>query len=297
MCQKCAAALERSAKFCNRCGTRVRASGGKCPKCDTAFEEGARFCTKCGAILQVASQAELFDAKCSSCKHRLPKFVCGSEQSPYFQKTITHSTCCDFYLGNPAHAHDREGSLRALANDVEGSVTEFQTAITLGLPEDDELVARFMLGESLMMLAARLPEDQQLSSAPFKQSLEEIERALLIDRTGGYEYFLRPLNRARLRELDVAYNLEGQALGKTTGSEAAIAYLDNKTKHCDYLPSNPLLRVLITLGSLHLENGDHQNARRYYLRAFGSGPVDYVDESGNEKELRRMAVQKLNSLD
>jgi hypothetical protein len=89
-------------------------------------------------------------------------------------------------------------------------------------------------------------------------------------------------------------------LGRTTTpcglSEVAMEYWRNKLKCCDYLPTSPLIRVLMMLGNLYLEKGDTESARRYYFRAFGSGPVDYVDEEGVEKELRRRVVEKLSSL-
>jgi len=49
-CQSCNSRLAPDAKFCNRCGEPVGASGSsrRCEDCGAALPAGARFCTACG---------------------------------------------------------------------------------------------------------------------------------------------------------------------------------------------------------------------------------------------------------
>jgi membrane protease subunit (stomatin/prohibitin family) len=48
-CPQCGSAIIANAKFCNECGSSLRAQG--CPKCNTPTQAGAKFCIECGTAL------------------------------------------------------------------------------------------------------------------------------------------------------------------------------------------------------------------------------------------------------
>ncbi|MBP3431968.1 MAG: SPFH domain-containing protein [Clostridia bacterium] len=50
VCRGCGASLPEDAKFCNKCGMKVKI-GNKCPKCFAKNADDALFCSKCGEKL------------------------------------------------------------------------------------------------------------------------------------------------------------------------------------------------------------------------------------------------------
>src|SRR5262249_4731171 len=77
------------------------------------------------------------------------------------------------------------------------------------------------------------------------------------------------------------------------GQDAAIAFLNEKLRLCDYLSTSPLLQVLLELGNFYGESGMKEKAAAYYEQIGHSEPVDRSDEGGQESEIRGMAANNL----
>lgn len=237
-----------------------------CTSCSEAATDGAQFCTKCGRPLQTAlrpTKAIEQDQKrawfqerlqglepnvsCAYCLHRGSKNVCGSQQSPYFGRTIKHEDQCKSFANNPAQLHliramfmdeyaDRFGL------DQRQAVAEFKKAIETGLPKDDEVRARLCIGKLLdvwtQSLDLDLPEWVNLPETG--QAINDIEAALMLDREGGFGFFAEPKNRYQLRRLDLMYLAKGGVLsiekgqGESTSDAAAIEYWERKLPLCEY---------------------------------------------------------------
>src|ERR1017187_9697046 len=106
-CPRCGVNVASQAKFCTGCGMAVSSDAQSvCGQCGTRLTAGAIFCTGCGAkvaaVLAVAAASEAEDRQCSVCKNIQPRSVCGSPQSPSFQKKVDPRDCCTFFVINPA---------------------------------------------------------------------------------------------------------------------------------------------------------------------------------------------------
>jgi len=234
-------------------------------------------------------------AKCSNCKHRQAKHVCGCNQSHFYMRVIQLTDRCDFYLFNPANVHLTNGMAYALGDAVGKAVAEFEAAIRLGLPHDDEMQAHSFLSDQHRLLArasSESPEDFTASSH-VAQAIEQMEKALLMDREGGYAYFSEQVNRPRLADLDTMYYLVGTDIYESRGEAVAIRYLKQKVGLTDYLPSCPLLRVLLKLGALYMLQEQAESARECLRNLLAAAPVDVADESGEEREVRDQARVRL----
>ena len=132
--------------------------------------------------------------KCAHCKHRLPKRICGCPESPRHNQQIDMLDSCDFFEHNPAQPLYS----KALATSGVGAgdeemeaeaIEQLETAIELGLPEDDEAYARFALGEMLFRRGYKCsPGD--IDHPDFSRGIEQMEKAVLMDSQGGYAIFL-----------------------------------------------------------------------------------------------------------
>lgn len=274
---------------------------------------GAKFCTGCGAAVSGASgvaevdeavavaaePTEPEDKKCSKCMHLQPRRVCGSPQSPYYQKRIDPKGYCDSFVLNPAQIYWRNGMVDALRGDRETeAAAAFEAAIRGGLPQDDEMAARFALGEQYKQLIfnSGMEWQQCVSSPQFQEAISEIGEALKIDREGGYGYFAEPLNRARLRTFDLMCMLGADGILERGDRPGAIAYLQQKVGLCFYLPSCPLLNVLLKLGGLYLDEGQLEGAQIMFTNVVAAEPVDRVDEEGTEQAIRAEARERLRAI-
>ena len=235
---------------------------------------------------------------CSRCKHKLPKSVCGSSQSPYYNQHIGPNSSCDFFLENLAQDHYVKGLKHLYKDHTDAGIKELEVAIEMGLPHDDEMEARFILGTSYVGLVnPELPTDEFVDSREFSESITQMERAVVIDREGEYGYFLEPFNRARLVQLDKGYLLVGRSIQEKEGDNAAIAYLEQKLQVFDYLKSNPMLKTLLGLGVIYAELDDKEHARECYSKIIEADPVDPEDERESEAETRNMAEDNLKLLE
>jgi len=233
------------------------------------------------------------DIKCSRCEYKIPREICGSSESPYYNKKIEPNGSCSYFLINAAQDHFEEGLHKLLSEDKVSAIKEFEMAIKLGLPQDDEMLARFFLGECYWGISSRALEGDIYQ----KSSIEEMEKAVLIDYQGGYGYFSEKTNRARLQSLDIGYAFQARSIREKEGDNAAIAYLQQKLKLLDYLPTNPMLTMLFDLGSLYGEKGENSIARECYKKILEADIVDPVDETGFEAEIRQKAAHNLQVLE
>lgn len=229
-------------------------------------------------------------SECRRCKHKMPKEICGSSQSPYYNQVIESTNSCSYFLENPAQDHFMMGLRKKIDALDQGIPTspeaarEFETAIKLGLPHDDEMMARFFLGESLKSLNE-------------SEAANQMEKAVMMDFEGGYGYFLEPINRARLKRLDILYALVSHSIQEKEGIDAAIAYLKEKLPLFDYLPSTPGLHMLLRLENLYYEKGEIEHARESCKKILEAEVVDPVDEMGDEAKTRQMAKDNLELLE
>ena len=79
------------------------------------------------------------EIKCSRCKHKLPKNICGSSESPYSNQNIEPTSSCDFFLENPAQDHFTNGLVKSFKDHTEEAIKELEAAIEMGLPHDGEV--------------------------------------------------------------------------------------------------------------------------------------------------------------
>lgn len=229
-------------------------------------------------------------SECRRCKHKMPKEICGSSQSPYYNQVIESTNSCSYFLENPAQDHFMMGLRKRIDALDQGIPTspeaarELEIAIKLGLPHDDEMTARFFLGESL----ASLNESE---------AANQMEKSVMMDSEGGYGYFLEPINRSRLIRLDLLYALVSHSIQEKEGIDAAIAYLKEKLPLFDYLPSTPGLNMLLRLENLYYEKGEIEHARESCKKILEADVVDPVDETGQEARTRQMAKNNLELLE
>jgi tetratricopeptide (TPR) repeat protein len=269
---------------------------------------GANFCTECGsavaadghaieAVKAVAAEPE--EQRCSRCKNLQPRRVCGESRSPQFQTKIEPKGRCDFFVMNPAQVYWKNGMIDALRGDRDAeAAAAFEAAISGGLPQDDELAARFALGEQYKQLVfnSGMEWQQCVSSRQFEEAIRQIGEALKIDREGGYGYFAEPLNRARLHTFDLMSMLGADAILERGDRPGAIVYLQQKVGLCSYLASCPLLNVLLKLGGLYLDEGRMESAQIMFTNVVAAEPVDRVDEQGAEQAIRAEAKERLRAI-
>lgn len=238
------------------------------------------------------------ELKCRNCKHLKSRSVCGSSESPYFMKNVESDGCCEYYSENPAREYFKEGTIKSLSEESAGAgMEDLKKAIELGLPEDDEMFARFVLAEGHVNLVlaqrSRFTDDEVVTSHDYTEALNQAEKAILLDQQGDYGYFNEPLNRARLRVVDEFYSIAALVIEKKNGVDAAIDYLQKKVALLSYLPTSPLIRSSFSLGDLYEQKGQKGKAVEYYRNIVNSAPIDRIDPQGVEQELRRRAGIKL----
>ena len=145
------------------------------------------------------------EIECTRCEYLQPRQTCGCAQSPLTSKRVDSKDRCDYFVVNPAQ-DEYEDALLILLNENSSiaAIPKLKNAIEQGLPEDNEMFARFELSHAYREIVgnAGLSLDEMASRAEFSQAIAEAEKALEIDRKGGYGYFAEPLNRARLYKLN-----------------------------------------------------------------------------------------------
>ncbi|MBI3756151.1 MAG: hypothetical protein HY265_08335 [Deltaproteobacteria bacterium] len=230
--------------------------------------------------------------QCYRCKYKIPKEICGSSQSPYYNQKIEPTNSCDYFLENPAQDYFNLGLAKSLEPETKvEAIHELETAIRLGLPEDDEMSARFLLGEAYALFGGE-PDSQELS-----ESINQMEKAVLMDSQGKYGYFSEPINRARLAKLDLGYVMKARSIQNKEGADDAISYIHQKLQLFDYLHSSPMLHLLLELGNHYAEKGNKELASVFYKKLLECEVRDPGDEGGWESETRQWAEDNLKLLE
>lgn len=242
--------------------------------------------------------SEEVKVKCGHCKHRLPKKICGCPESPRYNQQIEMGESCKFFLHNPAqHLYSKALAMLVVAERDEKHVSKMievlDNAIKLGLPEDDEVFARFTLGQLKFERAYKqVPENTD--SPEFLHGLQQMETAVLTDSQGKYGMFSEPHYRWQLSSLTAAYGMVKDSIWQQKGGEQAIAYLEEKLHLFDYLSAPPLL-LLLALGELYMDKRDTELARQTFGKIL-EAPVTPADEvEANVRESAKHQLKALNS--
>lgn len=240
---------------------------------------------------------------CAMCKYRLSKGICGNPKSPYYNQKIGLdglANSCDYFLKNPAQDNFTKGVKASLDGNMNKAIKEYEMALTLGLPSDDEMQVRYFLGEAYFDLCRGINDleiEQIVAKPEFSKAIEEMEKSVLMDSQAGYGYFSRAVNRVRLSALDTCYTSRARSIRKKEGINASISYLQQKLKLFDYLSTNPMLSMLLELGVLlYNERGEIEHARECFKKILEADVVDPVDETGYETKLRQKAEYSLQVL-
>jgi tetratricopeptide (TPR) repeat protein len=237
--------------------------------------------------------------KCAHCKHRLAKRICGCPESPMYNQQIDMLDSCEFFVQNPAQPIYSKGlaahALIGAGNEEmeTEAIEKLETAIRIGLPEDDESYARLDLGEIFSRRGYKYsPGD--IDHPDFSRGIQEMEKAVLMDSQGGYGIFSEPIHKAQLVFLAAAYLAEKDSIRQQKGIEAAIAYVEQKLRLFDYLSSPPLL-LLQGLGELYSDKGNTDMARQTFTRILQT-PISPADGE-LDADVRKGAKLQLQELD
>ena len=236
---------------------------------------------------------------CPMCKHLGPRSTCGNSQSPLAGRQVSKDNQCSLFLESSAQVKYGEALRTSLAaGSTIPVIPTIQSAIELGLPQDDEIAARFHLSDGYREIFGNSDGSmEQIVAMPeFAKSIEEAERALKIDALGNYGYFAEPLNRARLDRLNYIYQMEARTIKDQNGTQAAIDYVENKLRFFSYLPSTPMYSLLNELAGWYIEADQPGNAKKQFQAIVDSAPVKIGEQDGREQQVRDYAASKLAEL-
>ena len=157
-------------------------------------------------------------------------------------------------------------------------ITKLEDALKIGLPQDDEMVARLVLGETYYKLLRYKPKEACPMSHELRRAIQEMEASVIIDSQEGYEHFHEPINSARLQTLAAAYVKVSQRIQEEEGPDCAIAYVKQKLEFFNYLSSPPSL-LLLNLGELYESKCEWEYAYTIFMEILdrAENPVDNVD--------------------
>jgi tetratricopeptide (TPR) repeat protein len=243
--------------------------------------------------------SEEVKVKCGHCKHRLPRKICGCPEGPKYNQQIEMGESCEFFLHNPAQPMYSEALAMLVFAEADDeqltkAIETLDRAIELGLPEDDEIWARFTSAQHKSERAYRQSPENAGNSSEFLGGLQQMEKAVITDARGEYGIFSEPIYKMQLSSLAAGYGMVKDSIRHNKGVEQATAYLEEKLHLFDYLSIPPLL-LLLALGELYEDKRDIESARRTFRRIL-EAPVNRVDDE-NEGDIREAARQKLQTLD
>ena len=162
-----------------------------------------------------------------------------------------------------------------------------EKAIGLGLPTNDEILARCFLAES------RLDEVDDPSESPLlPEAIAEFEEAARLDREGQFGVLAE--YRFMFPAWDARYCLMFFKINEQEGPEPAQRYLEDKLSLYEYLPSSPLLNAMNELSKHLLTTGDTARARHWLKHLVTAEPVN--PQSEDENQLRAEAQTALQNL-
>lgn len=311
----------------------------KCPKCGKAFSVKDEFagrktkCPKDGTLLVVPSRNPLQpvlataealanalpadqgppacdpeDRNCLHCKYRLPRRICGQAASENYRQQMEPKDVCKHFGVNPARAYLDQAEVHAVVHAIRGTENEtttteeirlFETAIRMGLPEDDEATARFFLAGSFHKLfgyRARGSTLESIATSPLlAEALKQLEHAAKIDSAGGYGTFNSGPSRASLTKFDMIYPAISSFVAQKRGAEAAIAYMEDKLSFFQHLRDDPMCDMLFELGTLYAEDyRDNDKAWSYFERVVHAAPIRGCEAA--QEKTKQMAKANLKIL-
>lgn len=232
---------------------------------------------------------------CVSCKHRLPKSLCGLSKSPFYEQKIEQGeTTCEYFEENPAIQYMIDGLQMAMEGEVDsGQLTEkYEKALEIGLPEDDELATKVCLGDEYAKIA--LNSDDANSSPEASTAIQHIETAIQIDKRGSYNFFLKPANRSLLQKYDGLTAIRATSYQERNDLNGAITYAKEKIEALSYLPSPPLLMTLSQLAGFYVDQDKYDEAEHCSQQILNAEPV--VPNSPTEQGLRERAQKTIEGM-
>lgn len=300
----------------------------KCPACGyenyfTGLEdESTIFCCNCNnnkplvepKISEATEKPDkeasnMGDIRCNNCKHRLPKYFCGYQQSAYYNKKINPRDYCEFFVENSAEEHFKIGLKeyeKVFSMIEEGktneeivlgysrTVKELELAISLDLPEDDEMDAKVFLGSCYIEIS-KLEFEKYMLLEECLKGVSYIEQAAKIDKKGSYGIFIQPDHAIFIKDIDAIYYYNEIEIKEKEGIEAAINYASEKLELFDYLPENPLLHLLFQIGNLYAQKGNYNYAINAYKSIINSKFWDIHESYKPEyDEIKITAQHNLN---
>ena len=176
---------------------------------------------------------------------------------------------------NPAEEHFINGirlaSFGKTEDELLKGIQELESALRIGLPANDEVAARAFIGGTYLQIALSLYDDNDylVNSSQFSKGIEEIERAIFLDSSGRYGFFLNSLaNRtAFLSKLDGCYCLQANSIERKQGIDAAIDYLTQKINLLDRLDGNYIGGIYGNLGNLYAKKSNKELAQEAFKKA------------------------------
>jgi len=223
--------------------------------------------------------------------------MCGCKESPHFNETMYGSGFCDHFVNNPAQDLYSEalvtlvllGSSEQHELEARDVIAKLEGALKIGLPQDDEMNARFSLGETYFKLLRYKPKEAWPMSYELRRAIQEMEASVIIDSQEGYGHFHEPIYSARLQTLAAAYTKVSQQTQKEEGPDCAIAYVKQKLGLFNYLSSPPSL-LLLNLGELYESKCEWGYAHTIFMKILdrAENPVDDIDS-----DVRRVARRRI----
>ena len=180
-------------------------------------------------------------------------------------------------------------------NTYQEAALELTQALSMGLPEEDEINAKTFLGSSLIAIAYRTYGANYVASSEASLGAKYIEQAIYTDNKGRHNIFLKGDHAGFLFELDSIYYYNIIKIKETDGIEAAISYGNEKFSLFNYFPENPFLYLLLQLGNLYAYKGDRENAITIYEAIINSKFWD-IDKFHKQEydQIKITAKQNLN---
>jgi hypothetical protein len=225
--------------------------------------------------------------QCSGCRHRLPREICGNPASQNHGQHIEQTQSCPHFTLNPAAHFQNEALVGSATEDQCSKATAvmWEHAIQLGLPEDDEVDARFFLADCYGSLSQ---EYGGIEGDMYSAGLEHLEYAAALDLRGRYGIFCQPLNRVRLLQFDGAYTYKANEIEQKLGPNAAIEYLEKKLAVFSPASAESMVCMMLKLSALYYDGRrDSDKAKAYLKRILCSqplpGPRHELFENAKEK--------------
>jgi len=259
--------------------------------------------------------------QCVKCTHKKSFMICGCEKSSYYMLKVDESSWCECFVKSPAHdqlviAAATFTFCNSEQRNWEKAISEFEKAIELGLPADDEVEALSGIASCYWNLGWKEIEQGNYQTYEEKmvtcsqnenlnKSMEYHEKAFSLDarqelkayiHNETFRIFFRPGDIYRLGGL---YVVKSEAIRQMQGVRAAISYLEEKLELFpgNYIPGTHLSSVYLTLGDNYGEVGDRRKQILCYKKALEADTDYHEDVVGHFfKKFHEMAKHKLRAI-